>query len=469
MRKGSITIFSSLSLLLVVAVLFSLLEGTRFQEMKRISQLQTELAVESFFAEYNSNLWERYHLLGSDGTEIRDRLLQSGNARQITDGVGLNLLQTTVKDVNIEGYTLITDGEGAAFVYAVSSYMENHLLYETAKSIYNQYEAMKQVAESSDLDMTKIDEALESIEAVQNTQKARRTIVTNPMHEVKNLQQAGILELVIQDCSQLSKTQIDVTGLVSNRVLKTGQNAIVPTTQWEDSILFQQYLLSYFSNYLNSNEGTYLSYEIEYLIGGKSSDIENLKEVVQQLLILRELANFLYLMSDVEKKEEARLLALTLAGATVNPIIIETVRMGILTAWAFGESVLDVRALLCGKKIPLLKSKELWTTNLIDLGMIGQDYQMAKESSWGLSYEQYLGILLLFRQETQNAMRAMDIQEITIRNKDNLSNFKMDTLLIETRISLEYDYHPIFVLFQADELYSPWKSYIKTKAEYSYN
>ena len=40
-------------------------------------------------------------------------------------------------------------------------------------------------------------------------------------------------------------------------------------------------------------------------------------------------------------------------GASVNPAIIEAVKYGILAAWAYVESVLDIRALLDGDKIKI--------------------------------------------------------------------------------------------------------------------
>ena len=51
--KGSVTVFSLLSLLLVTAALFALLEGTRYQEIRRFANLQTDTALESAFSNYN--------------------------------------------------------------------------------------------------------------------------------------------------------------------------------------------------------------------------------------------------------------------------------------------------------------------------------------------------------------------------------------------------------------------------------
>ena len=42
-EKGSITLFSLISLLLITAALFALLEGTRLQEMYRFADLQQTL------------------------------------------------------------------------------------------------------------------------------------------------------------------------------------------------------------------------------------------------------------------------------------------------------------------------------------------------------------------------------------------------------------------------------------------
>ena len=97
--KGSITVFSLLSILLVTATLFALLEGARLQELNRLSLLQTDMALESCFANYNVCLWQEYHLLGSDQNQAEDILLQTANGRN--DGAQ-NLLNAYVKSHRIE-------------------------------------------------------------------------------------------------------------------------------------------------------------------------------------------------------------------------------------------------------------------------------------------------------------------------------------------------------------------------------
>ena len=57
-EKGSLTVFAALSMMLVAAVIFTLLEGARNIEIQRISWLEAESAVESLFASYDRILWQ---------------------------------------------------------------------------------------------------------------------------------------------------------------------------------------------------------------------------------------------------------------------------------------------------------------------------------------------------------------------------------------------------------------------------
>lgn len=482
-----------LTMMLVVSVLVTLIEAARFQETHRISLLQTELAVESIFANYNKALWETYHLLGCDYTEAEHILIDSGNGREKANNDGLNLLVSPVKRVQIKEYTLLTDGGGAAYVKAVSSYMKENVLYETAKGIYNQYEVLKKIKDTGGMDLANIEVAMQTLSAMQEATEELKSMETssveeaeqeiilndankttsytgeNPLKEVKELQNLGILELVVEDRDQVSQKEIDELDTVSQRELFQGKNSSIGQVEWMDEVLLQQYLLTYLTNYCEKEEREGLCYELEYVIGGKSSDVENLKIVITQLLGIREITNFLYLTSDAGKMEEAGLLAMTLAGASANPIIIEVVKIGLLTAWAFAESVLDVRALLQGKKIPLLKSAESWTLELTAIGSISEHYISAKNSEWGLSYKDYLGILLLFESENTLAMRSMDIQEIKIRSIDGQEAFQMDKLMTDVQVEVIYAYKPLFLSFSsvAMENLENWE--IETTTNYGYD
>lgn len=476
-EKGSITIFSLISLLLITAAIFALLEGTRLQEMRRIADLQTESALESVFANYNSCLWQNYRLLGANQGQMNEILEKTANARI---GSGTNFLQLRPKEIEVESYTLLTDGTGDVFIGSVSSYMRENFLYESAKEIYNQYEAVKNLMDESQMDLSNIGEALNELENVDltegpnsfgtsGTQEAEDCIdVASILEVAKSWQEFGILELVLNDTEQISREEQDFSNGLLERTIECGKNSIVQSTNWGDRILLQQYLLTYLSNFGDVQSNRALSYELEYLLGAKSSDVENLKVAVNKILAVREAANFLYLISDSVKVAKAEGLATMMAGASLNPAIINVVKIGILTAWAFAESILDVRALLVGKRIALIKSAESWTTELENLSLITGEFEMAEESSWGLTYENYLGVLLLFEKEQNLAMRAMNIQEATIRKTYQDASFQMDALIVQANAKIVYSYEPVFPFLRIIDAQERWEYRVSTNENYGY-
>lgn len=485
-NKGSVTIYTLLSMILVVAALLSLLEGARYHQIRRMADLQTQLALEAIFSNYNTLLWEEYHLLACDQKDMQEVLIKVGNGRKGISENAWNLLFFQVDEAEITSNTRLTDGGGVAYVNTVAGYMEHNLLYEAAKKIYTQYEAIANLTKDSELDLSNIDKALDELKNLEeasetdgqtkiepgkeykNCSASTNQEIKNPLEAVKELQEVGILSLVVQDTGKLSKAKWDFANSVSKRELEKGVHPQLEERSWYHKVLLQQYLMTYLSSYGNKKENRCLSYELEYLIGQKNGDLENLQSVVGQLLMIRTAANLLYLSTDAVKQEEVRLLALALGGASLNPILINVIKAGLLTAWAFLESVLDVRGLLCGKRIPLLKNPDLWTLDIGDISTVTSGYAMAKEGAMGLTYEDYLGILLLFQEEKTLALRAMDVQEAAIRKKYELDDFRMDQLLTRAEVRISYEYHSANPLTEILQVQPGWSYTFSSKQSLGY-
>ena len=126
-NKGSITVFSLLSLLLITATLFALLEGTRYQEIRRFAQLQTDVALESVFSNYHQELWQQYRVLGTKESEAEQILLQVADAKR--QGSGVSLLRFGVESAAVSSKTLLTDEKGAVFIKCVTEYMKDNQLF----------------------------------------------------------------------------------------------------------------------------------------------------------------------------------------------------------------------------------------------------------------------------------------------------------------------------------------------------
>ena len=469
-------------MILVVSALLSLLEAGRFQEIRRLADIQTQIGLESVFAEYNTYLWEDYRLLACNQKDVRDNFIRICDSRLVDSTQGTNFYQFAVKELKFEGYTRLTDGDGRAYIQAVTEYMKENLMYETAKNIYDQYEGIKNIQDTSDFDISDIDKALNKIkegESVGSTgesegdskekdlieEKKDTEEKKNILEIIKEVQKQGILALVIEDTSHLSEKSMDLSKVVSKRKLTDSFYPELEEVDWYNQVLLQQYFLTYMSNYLD-NKNHSMEYELEYLLGGKSTDIENMKAVVNQLLSIREAANFLYLINQPEKVEEARLMAVAIAGISVNAAIIEAVKIAILSAWAFVESILDIRTLLSGERISLVKSDDAWTMDLDYISDIESGYTKAKNCKNGLSYKEYLGILLLFQDENQLAKRGMDVQEITLREKYKSKEICLDEWIIDTNIHVTYEYKPVF--FSIKRILPDWTYEISVKKKYGY-
>lgn len=492
--RGSITVFAALAIMLVAQLLFTLIEGARYIELEKVIQMNTESVLESVFADYCSPLWEEYRLLGlvadnKDGElSFNNRsaqmcMLTKKNLGQTkmgadTFGSGENFLRADVTDIDVDSYLLMTDGNGTVFEECVSAYMKENLTYELAKGIYNNYESIKELQNRYGGGGDQISGALEALkEAHQEREDSgesqpgknesgktinRKTVPAkrkvkgraspskedDPLTIVTEAQKKGILNLVLSEDSPLSGTAFTQEECVSKRVLARGNGLIEMEEDWYDKTLFTQYVYNYMSSYTVPMQGHALQYEMEYLIGGKDNDADNLRATVDRLLAVREGLNMASLMSMPDKLAEAETLAIALAGVTANPVVIEAVKYGILAAWAYVESVLDVRALLDGDQIALIKSNAIWTSTIDNFSTILSGWSKAKScETGGLSYKQYGMALLLFVNDSTLVMRAMDVEEATIRAVEGYSAFRMDHVVCEMSIQAAYEYRSVFMLF----------------------
>ena len=95
--------------------------------------------------------------------------------------------------------------------------------------------------------------------------------------------------------------------------------------------------------------------------------MENLQIVLNKIRRFRMAPNFLYLQTDETKKAEAKVLAGIVSALLGNPGLTEVVAQGVLMAWAYGESIMDLRVLTAGGKVPSVKTKETWKLSLSGL------------------------------------------------------------------------------------------------------
>ena len=132
-------------------------------------------------------------------------------------------------------------------------------------------------------------------------------------------------------------------------------------------------------------------------------------------------------------------------GFTANPAIIELAKAGILVAWAYAESIVDLRTLLGGGRIALVKSGEDWTLGLSGISGAFGGMQKAKEREDGFSYEDYLQKLLYFEDQQTLNYRAMNLIEKNIRLWSENPGLRMDSMAQKMKITVCYEARPLFL------------------------
>jgi len=200
-----------------------------------------------------------------------------------------------------------------------------------------------------------------------------------------------------------------------------------------ERLLFQKYIGEHFYSFPNEGEDiapkkpSVLSYEQEYLLVGKTTDKENLSSVISRIICLRTILDFVSILGDKDKCNEAELAASALVGFTGLPILVSITKTLILLVWSFAEALLDTCAMLMGKEIPILKKNviitfpELFLLNYSFIQKKASEIIKAKEAS--LTYHDYLYIFLLIKSQKELAYRSMDLiqENIRIRYADDFS------------------------------------------------
>ncbi len=457
-KKGEITAFLSLIFVLLLSFILAMAESASIQTVKNRKRMDVDGAVFSLFGEYQKNLLEEYQVFALDSTyesgEYEESLLLDRMAYYGSAGI-------TQEITDIQ---LLTDNNGQAFREQVIKYMESR----TGITLVQNLAGMASKWEEREIQGEEMSEQLEEMsgqleEALSESKESRSEDEEALLENGESLSENGeslqdllpeeaggkmkvskgaILSLVLPKEFQLSGKTIRPEEQVSGRTCQTGRGSFPErsssTGGVEEKLLFGQYIMEKFSNAMEQKgENRNLDYEVEYILCGKDSDAENLRSVVYQLLMFRFASNYAYLMSDTAKQGEAEAMAATASILLVNPELEPVIKQLILILWSFGESIMDLRSLLSGKKIAFTKKAENWQLQLSGLFHLGEaeDTQEGKDDEDGLTYQQYIQILSFIKGDTQLTMRVMDRVEQNLIQEKELSFFRADACV--TKIKLQ--------------------------------
>ena len=445
-NKGYVTVFVTLliaALLLIFTVVYKIVD---ISAARSRSSIALKTACSSVKAEWtNEYIFDHYHILLIDKSAGGSG--ESGLADEIKASMEENLGEGySVENVSISGRTGILDDDCDAFKEQISDYALYGLTEFAADKLMEKTEGKdKPISDESIAAMDKETEGISDEEPEQSGQVGNQNsgqsagqqpglvqalTTEDPRKEVRRVKKAGVYRYILPEDTEFSETSLDLKTLPSYGKRGLAGFAIESNfdsylrlkkdmnkgSGWLEGLAAGGEALAYAHGMFNSltekrNDDTVLNLELEYIIAGKETDAENYKKVINQIIAIRFACNFAYILTDVEKMAEVNTLAITLT--IFFPFMQPVVKYLLAGCWAYVEGVADAFALVRGKKIPYIKSRESWKTSLDGISKLAEvaDKDSGCDEESGMDYNDYLMILMALHMDTAY-LRMLDIMQV---------------------------------------------------------
>lgn len=481
---GYITVVFSMIFLTVISVVLSALEAVRISSVRMQAEIACAISCEAYLSQYHPQVQARYglYLVQRDGFDILflqkfigDNCGYGGQSNGNPQKWSGSALESVVIDDDIgvsdEDFHYLKN-QIAQLMVAIkgSDYIEN---------IYNSLTGSE--SESIDEEKTKFAQQLENTGSAADAQRAVQQedsnsrentgrSVEDPRKNITQMLKYPVLSLIME--GEISNAVLDIKSLsdfttpekmvsafdgfmdyrdVAENLDKNSLKFTDAVQALSEDFLSDCYIMDYFNNAVCSdkNHGPgALSYEVEYILAGNSSDALNLQMVINRISLIRMTMNMVYLLGNAQKTALVRAVAAALASAVLMPFLEEIFYLLILAAWAYGEALVDCRCLLNGGKVPLLKTDRTWNLSMEQLSNIGKDqlseFNSTEQTSEGLDYETYLRLLLLGTVGEKKYIRMLNVIEANIRLEDGCRDFFMDDCVFGISVCADFVFYPLF-------------------------
>ncbi len=401
--QAEVTVFLAMITVSLLLFLGALMRAGEIQISKYYKRWEADIAVQSVFGEYHERLYDEFDIFGIDAT-YESKGFDLDHIRQRLKLYGMSDTQ-----VEFVGVQHLTDYEGAAAREQIVKYIEMKFGFGHLAELINQSEEWERLSS----------EGIEQNELEDGSLGSEELDGEEILGNLTGLDGMGMVQLVLPKGKIMSQATVNLDQLPSRRTLNHGYGGFLQpkTTEVVERFALTQYSTEKFQHAADEERSQGLSYELEYLVAGESSDAKNLEGVVHQLLLVRTGANYLCLMNSSTKQAEVAALSLTLATAVGVPSLESALKQALLLGWAYGESVMDIRSLLEGHAVELIKQEKDWQLSLSGLFLLGtaQDKQSSgSHTDTGLYYEDYIEILLYLKGVDLLTMRILNLIEMRI-------------------------------------------------------
>lgn len=249
------------------------------------------------------------------------------------------------------------------------------------------------------------------------------------------LEKEGLLEELMACIDEVRA--LFQTGGIGEVLLAAGNAAL-------DETALELYSMRYFHSYGEDTPYTRLNYEREYLIFGHEEDKSNLLSMVLYLVAIRALLSMVMILKQPDRMVQLEALSTGVAGFTGIPVLAAVVKYSVLLLWSVEEALVEVSALLQGKRIPVVGVGTVSFEELffINKAVIERKSQRIPDGI-GASYQDYLALVSLTKGTKEKVYRAMDLIQENIRFRYN-DSFRMRNVVTELSFHTKAKLKPLF-------------------------
>lgn len=469
-NRGQTTIFFTLIISVLMLFTFSALEVGRIY----LSRVKTAAVVQSarlsIMADYNRELFERYHLLfmdagyGTGSEAVLEQKMEDYIVYSLNEENG-KIYEFTIEELAVlETQNILADD--------MKLLKEQIAEYESTAGIIHRAKDTAQKLNGKSIDTTSAawETEVNGVELPQNentpsnagSEDSKETKPEDPRDTLTEALKLGILSFLKPAGMDISTKPFDFSSAPSAVYSEQQENEkdnsfqdigflkrfLKESTKEEtnngllEKAAFLDYTDYHFSNGVNPKEDSVMKCEIEYILKGKDNDFDNLQSVVNEIVWLRMPVNYAYLLTDTAKKSEALTLAAAICTATGTEGLIEIVKYLLLGCWAYGETLSEMKTLLAGGEIAYIKTADTWRTDLKNLTAPPP----TDSKTTGMNYEDYL--LILLAKKTGKKLdicyaRMLDVMELNLQKNDE--HFTFEHCIGGLRVQGKISVNPMFI------------------------
>lgn len=473
-EKGQITVFLSLLLLVLIGFSFVVVEGVSSYSASALGEDAVKNAGENVLANYDRELFNKYHIFFLDSRE-KNYILSDGKAGVDQYFSGNSFFNVFCNSLEMTEEVSAVEEDGLYLKHEIREWMKyrqeekmkdalKQLINNVKKNNADRKEYQNEVEEDTgnieQSEENKAEEDKAEEETVSQEAQKGRTTWKEIKEALQLLTKTGILFYVSDHPEQLSRKSIPEGNLPSRAKKREQEEYKVEEFLFSesglkgiksmlsvdfsintDSILWtkENYIVPYieecFLDYSeegreekNDVQEQVLAYEKEYLIKGQPSDLDNLKRVANDILLLRFINNYIFTGRDAEIQSQVNLMASALTGVVGIPQTAKAVQIMLRAALSYGESLLELHTLFEGGEISLTKDRGNWNLELKTMVKQLKEKKTVKKGRHNISYKDYLKVLLFMKgNSTILCYRMMDIMQENIACKE--AGFLMENCL----------------------------------------